>query len=177
MTRDRTHFLMTLHKKLDRWLQLGGHADGDADTAQVALREAREESGMQDIAFFSSDAELLPFDIDVHVIPERVCEPAHLHHDIRYLLVAELQFEPHDDPLLLLAWEPVQRGFVPFPRLCTDRHLHRRRGGLLDRIPQLLRLRPPLDLPDFVANPVLQDLPKVGEERSGLACFEPIQPG
>ena len=38
--------LLTHHRKLDRWLQLGGHADGDRDLARVALKEAEEESGL-----------------------------------------------------------------------------------------------------------------------------------
>jgi 8-oxo-dGTP pyrophosphatase MutT (NUDIX family) len=42
---DRTRTLLTHHLKLDKWLQLGGHADGDGDLAAVALREAQEESG------------------------------------------------------------------------------------------------------------------------------------
>src|SRR5512134_1717771 len=43
---DRRSFLLTHHRKLGRWLQLGGHADGDPDPLRVALREAQEESGM-----------------------------------------------------------------------------------------------------------------------------------
>jgi 8-oxo-dGTP pyrophosphatase MutT (NUDIX family) len=85
---DRQRFLLTHHRKLDRWLQLGGHADGDPDVARVALREAREESGMHDFALVRSDAELLPLDIDVHPIPATPSEPAHLHHDVRFLLIA-----------------------------------------------------------------------------------------
>src|ERR1017187_5220435 len=42
----RTRTLLTHHRKLDKWLQLGGHADGDPDLRAVALREAREESGL-----------------------------------------------------------------------------------------------------------------------------------
>lgn len=44
--RTRTQTLLTHHRKLDKWLQLGGHADGDPDLLAVALREAREESGL-----------------------------------------------------------------------------------------------------------------------------------
>ena len=76
--------LLTHHSKLDKWLQLGGHSDGNANVAEVALREAKEESGLKSIAFLSSEI----FDIDIHVIPERNSEPEHLHYDIRYLLSA-----------------------------------------------------------------------------------------
>jgi len=85
---DRSHFLLTHHRKLGRWLQLGGHADGDPDPAAVALREAREESGLAELAFLWPTAPGVPFDLDIHEIPARGSEPAHLHHDVRYLLVA-----------------------------------------------------------------------------------------
>ncbi|NLG36283.1 MAG: NUDIX hydrolase [Lentisphaerae bacterium] len=78
------HVLLTLHKKLNKWIQLGGHADGDNDVFRVAMREAREESGLHSIKPVSS----LIFDIDVHSIPARPNEPAHLHWDIRYALRA-----------------------------------------------------------------------------------------
>jgi 8-oxo-dGTP pyrophosphatase MutT (NUDIX family) len=75
--------LMTHHRKLDRWLQLGGHADGDCDLAAVALREAEEESGLVDLV-------VLPeiFDLDRHWIPERGDVPGHWHYDVRYVVRA-----------------------------------------------------------------------------------------
>lgn len=75
--------LLTFHRKLERWLQLGGHCDGDANLAGVALRECEEESG---IAGLSIDPE--PVDLDVHLIPARQNEPAHLHLDTRFLVHA-----------------------------------------------------------------------------------------
>ena len=90
LSADHTNALLTHHRKLDRWLQLGGHADGDSDTLQVALREAREESGMTRFRVVGPrGAALIPLDVDVHVIPARRDEPEHEHHDIRFLLVAE----------------------------------------------------------------------------------------
>lgn len=88
VSHDHASFLLTHHAKLDRWLQLGGHADGETDLAAVALREAREESGLAAFSFGSTGGEALPLDLDVHLIPARGAEPAHLHHDVRYLLVA-----------------------------------------------------------------------------------------
>jgi 8-oxo-dGTP pyrophosphatase MutT (NUDIX family) len=85
---DGKRFLLTHHRKLDRWLQLGGHADGEADVAAVALREAREESGLAELRFaWAADAPV-PIDLDVHPIPARGSEPAHHHHDVRFVLVA-----------------------------------------------------------------------------------------
>jgi len=93
VSHDLSRFLLTHHAKLDRWLQLGGHVDGEPRVHDAALREAREESGMQEFSFFpvpGRDAGEGPMalDLDVHVIPERGEEPEHEHHDIRFLLIA-----------------------------------------------------------------------------------------
>lgn len=74
--------LLTHHKKLNRWLQLGGHADGCSDLRAVALSEAREESGIASIDFVSEAI----FDLDVHLIPAYVREPSHYHYDVRFLM-------------------------------------------------------------------------------------------
>ncbi len=86
---DHRQVLLTHHAKLDRWLQLGGHSDGQVDPFQVALREAREESGMERFREPSGASVPMPLDVDVHRIPARGSEPAHLHLDLRYLLIAE----------------------------------------------------------------------------------------
>jgi 8-oxo-dGTP pyrophosphatase MutT (NUDIX family) len=83
--RERTHCLLTHHRKLDRWLQLGGHADGDSDVLAVAMREAREESGLASLSAVSPSI----FDCDVHRIPARAAEPEHWHHDVRFLVEAD----------------------------------------------------------------------------------------
>ena len=73
--------LLTHHKKLGKWLQPGGHADGDADVVRVAQREAEEESGLGAIDLVSGDL----LDIDIHLIPARGDEPEHYHYDCRFL--------------------------------------------------------------------------------------------
>lgn len=85
---DRSRVLLTHHRKLGRWLQLGGHVDGEPRVQLAALREAREESGMQQFTLLSPARLLEPLDLDVHEIPARGTEPAHFHHDVRFLLVA-----------------------------------------------------------------------------------------
>ncbi|CAO4837519.1 MAG: hypothetical protein CNLJKLNK_00827 [Holosporales bacterium] len=82
LNRQETHVLLLLHKKLNLWLQLGGHCDGNCDILSVALREAQEESGIENIIPISTNI----FDLDIHVIPARADEPEHLHLDIRFLL-------------------------------------------------------------------------------------------
>lgn len=81
---DGRRVLLTHHRKLDRWLQPGGHADGDSDLAQVALREAREETGVPGLAL--EDGRI--FDLDRHRIPARGAEPEHWHYDVRYVVRA-----------------------------------------------------------------------------------------
>ena len=82
----KTKALLTHHRKLGQWFQLGGHVEAhDTDIFAAALREAHEESGLRDIALLSTDI----FDIDVHLIPtSKKGFPAHLHYDIRVLLGA-----------------------------------------------------------------------------------------
>jgi 8-oxo-dGTP pyrophosphatase MutT (NUDIX family) len=87
------HVLLTLHAKLNKWLQLGGHVDGESDVANAALREAQEESGRSEVEFFPYEEWLgagqfprpLPFDLDIHEIPARKQDPAHFHFDVRFL--------------------------------------------------------------------------------------------
>jgi 8-oxo-dGTP pyrophosphatase MutT (NUDIX family) len=79
--------LLNRHRKLDKWLQFGGHFDYETDPADVALREAREESGISDLRFAQLPA--VPFDIDAHIIPARGDRPQHWHLDLRYLVCTD----------------------------------------------------------------------------------------
>ena len=92
--------LLTHHRKLGKWLQMGGHCDGDANLAGVALRECIEESGIADLAVLPT-----PFDLDIHPIPARPGEPEHLHYDARFVVVAPTgaQFVVSDESHAL-AW-------------------------------------------------------------------------
>lgn len=96
--------LLTHHKKLNKWLQLGGHSDGDPDTLRVAIREAEEESGIVGIVPLSNHI----FDLDIHLIPARKDEPEHFHYDVRFLLQTtgvedyKLSDESND-----LAWKSI----------------------------------------------------------------------
>ncbi len=88
--RARGATVLVHHRKLDRWLQPGGHADGDPDVRRVARREAVEETGIAALA----DASLGIYDIDVHAIPARPGEPEHDHFDVRFAFFADRTSEP-----------------------------------------------------------------------------------
>jgi len=81
--------LLTHHRKLGRWLQIGGHCDGDGDPAAVAARELHEESGISCIR-----VDPRPVDLDIHPIPAREHEPEHLHLDVRFLAHAPVGARP-----------------------------------------------------------------------------------
>jgi len=100
---DGSRVLLTHHRKLDRWLQLGGHADGDRNLARAALREAEEESGL---AGLSVDPGI--FDLDRHRIPEHKGVPAHWHYDVRYVVraSADENFVVSDESHAL-AWRDI----------------------------------------------------------------------
>ncbi len=100
--------LLTFHKKLKKWMQLGGHADGDKNVMNVALKETEEESGIKEKDLvplsFSKDL-ILPIDFNIHEIPETKKEGAHFHYDVRYLF-----YTAQSTPIILsdescaLAW-------------------------------------------------------------------------
>jgi 8-oxo-dGTP pyrophosphatase MutT (NUDIX family) len=115
--------LLTHHAKLDKWLQPGGHADGDPDVQQVALREAWEETGLKSLQLRTPAI----FDIDIHTIPARKDFPEHLHFDVRFLLEAD-RHEP-----LVITHESNDLQWVALDRLAdytTQRSMARMREKL-----------------------------------------------
>ena len=101
---DGERVLLTHHRKLDRWLQLGGHADGDIDLAQVALKEAGEESGLEGLRVDAGEI----FDLDRHWIPQRGDVPGHWHYDARYVVRAgESEDYVVGEESLDLAWREI----------------------------------------------------------------------
>jgi 8-oxo-dGTP pyrophosphatase MutT (NUDIX family) len=145
---DRQQFLLTHHRKLGRWLQLGGHTDGDPDVAAAALREAREESGMRDFQWLCGEAgrllengdRALPIDLDVHRIPARGDEPAHEHHDVRFVLIARdgQRAEKSDESHALgwFGWEALGKAAPGGPDLQEESllRLGRKARALVDRL-------------------------------------------
>ncbi len=102
----RDAFLLHHHRKLDKWLQLGGHVDDGEDVAEASLREAQEESGIEGLKLISPEI----FDVDIHEIPARLEEPAHYHYDIRFLLQAPkgADLVRQEVESLSLTWVPIK---------------------------------------------------------------------
>ena len=79
--------LLRWHARMGRWMQVGGHAEpGETDPWAIALREAREETGLDDLAPLTPAAERVPVHIVIVPVPASGTEPAHEHADIRYAL-------------------------------------------------------------------------------------------
>ncbi len=104
---DGDRLLLHQHKRLDRWLQMGGHVEGNETPAEAALREGAEESGLPDLELLLDGI----FDLDVHAIPAGKGEPDHRHFDVRYLARTAVpdaisidRSESND-----LAWVPLDR--------------------------------------------------------------------
>jgi len=94
--------LLTHHRKLGRWFQLGGHSDGDPDIVAVATREAEEESGLE-VTLLDDGI----FDLDIHGIPARKNDPAHFHFDVRFLFQAKADAFRISAESNELSWVPV----------------------------------------------------------------------
>lgn len=107
--KTRHYTLLTHHAKLNKWLQPGGHADGDENIAGVALREAQEETGVNNFIFLRENI----FDIDIHLIPARKDFPEHFHYDIRFLLDAS-----RDEPLVITE-ESRDLGWIELTKVGT----------------------------------------------------------
>lgn len=103
---SRQFVLLVHHGTLNKWLQPGGHADGEENVINVARREAQEETGVQQFKLLQTDI----FDLDIHPIPARKGFPDHLHYDIRFLFEADknekviVSEESHD-----VAWMAIDQ--------------------------------------------------------------------
>jgi 8-oxo-dGTP pyrophosphatase MutT (NUDIX family) len=126
--------LLTLHRKLGLWLQLGGHTEDNPDLLAVALREVAEESGLCDLKA------VIPgiFDLDVHRIPDIGQEPSHFHFDFRFFLQLQKQ-----QPLIIseesidLAWYTPKEILnlntdTSVQRLCQKWQNHRESSTVCD---------------------------------------------
>lgn len=77
--------LLLHHAKLNKWLQPGGHADGDEDLINVAQKELQEETGLVQVRIFNDQI----FDLDIHLIPLKKDIPEHFHFDVRFQFITD----------------------------------------------------------------------------------------
>lgn len=98
LDQSRQYVLLVHHGTLNKWLQPGGHAEGEENVLNVALREAEEETGLKHFKLLQEGI----FDLDIHPIPARAGFPDHLHYDVRFLFEADknekiiVSVESHD---------------------------------------------------------------------------------
>jgi 8-oxo-dGTP pyrophosphatase MutT (NUDIX family) len=124
----RGALLLHHHRRLDRWLQMGGHVEADEAPAAAALREGSEESGLHDLEILVDDI----FDLDVHVIPAGKGEPEHRHFDVRYVArtaspgaVVIDRNESND-----VAWVPLDRAEALMNEAASSRVIRKIRSRL-----------------------------------------------
>jgi 8-oxo-dGTP pyrophosphatase MutT (NUDIX family) len=124
--------LLHHHRRLDAWLQMGGHDEGESDPRATALREGAEESGLTDLALLSPEI----LDVDVHAIPAGKGEPPHLHHDVRYALatLAPDAIRRDDAESIALRWFSLDEAACAMDDPDATRALERI-GRLLDAAP------------------------------------------
>ena len=107
----RGRLLLHYHRRLQRWLQMGGHVDGQEMPEAAALREGREESGLPDLVASSM------IDLDVHAIPAGKGEPDHNHFDVRFVARTNrpeaIAFDPAESSDL--AWVTLGRALELMP--------------------------------------------------------------
>jgi 8-oxo-dGTP pyrophosphatase MutT (NUDIX family) len=108
---DGSAFLLVHHRRLDRWLQPGGHVEtGDRSVFETACRETQEETGL---AALETRFGRRILDVDVHPIPARHGRPAHVHHDIRYLLTASAEtVVPQEEEVRGAAWFTLEEALA-----------------------------------------------------------------
>jgi 8-oxo-dGTP pyrophosphatase MutT (NUDIX family) len=122
-------FLLVFHRRLERWLQPGGHVEpGDGSVFETARRETQEETGVTAL-----DAPLGPLvlDVDVHPIPPRADRPGHVHFDLRYLLTTSQEaFAAQAEEVRGVAWFTLAEAVAAGADASLERALQKARSAL-----------------------------------------------
>jgi 8-oxo-dGTP pyrophosphatase MutT (NUDIX family) len=128
---DAGRLLLHHHRRLQRWLQMGGHVEGDESPQLAAFREGSEESGLADLALVGDAI----FDIDVHAIPAGKGEPQHEHFDVRYLLRTSMPAAIRVDSTESneLAWFELERAAALMPGAESQRAIRKIERVLRER--------------------------------------------
>ncbi|MEO5603012.1 MAG: NUDIX hydrolase [Cyclobacteriaceae bacterium] len=120
--------LLTHHAKLDRWLQPGGHADGEEDITGVAKKEALEETGLS-----LKLKRTAIFDLDIHRIPPRMDFPEHLHYDIRFL------FEGNMDETFVVSEESRSLAWIALANIAEQTQNNTSMMRMAEKVSALFR--------------------------------------
>ncbi|TVR18631.1 MAG: NUDIX domain-containing protein [Anaerolineaceae bacterium] len=124
--------LLILHKKLRVWVPTGGHTENELDPAQTALRESREESNLPDLQFYPRPH---PVDFDVHLIPQMLDRPEHLHLDFRYVLSTRQPDSARVSPdeALDMRWMPFEAVYAADDVMPDVKRLTRKAQAIYER--------------------------------------------
>ena len=122
-------FLLVHHRRLDRWLQPGGHVEtADSSVFETARREALEETGLRRCEAPIGDRIL---DVDVHAIPAKGDRPAHVHFDMRHLLTStEERLEVQAEEVRRAAWFTLEEALAAGVDASLERALRKARSLL-----------------------------------------------
>jgi 8-oxo-dGTP pyrophosphatase MutT (NUDIX family) len=121
----RARGLFVHHAKLGRWLQPGGHCEAGEGALEAARRETFEETGVEVGDALSE----LPFDIDIHEIPERGSEARHFHFDVRFLFIAKPGELRASHESLEIAWLTFAEARLRNPEMAIRRPLDKIEAG------------------------------------------------
>jgi 8-oxo-dGTP pyrophosphatase MutT (NUDIX family) len=134
---ESRRILLHHHRRLNRWLQMGGHVEADESPLQAAFREGAEESGLNDLELVVPGL----IDVDVHFIPAGKGEPDHSHFDVRYLArTAEpdsIRIDRNESNEL--AWVDLDRAIPLMNEEASSRVIHKIDAVLAGRSPQACR--------------------------------------
>ncbi|MDD9912513.1 MAG: NUDIX domain-containing protein [Alphaproteobacteria bacterium] len=86
VTEDLSYVLLNFHRKLNKWMQFGGHADGDPDIYTVAIKESQEETGLTSLRLFQKE----PLDVGLRFLHEHSGVPEHVHLDVCFICIADM---------------------------------------------------------------------------------------